>query len=88
MFPVQHVRLPACIDPIRVHEQLWTRGVRTVLSRKERAGAGRASEASIVFVLTARHADQEIDEALDALAKATHAGMTQANWGGGSGNGR
>jgi 8-amino-7-oxononanoate synthase len=81
-FPVQHLRLPVCTDPTRVHARLRKRGVQTVLSRVESA------RASIAFVLTARHADHEIDEALDALATATRTGTTRAGWGGGSANGR
>ena len=84
VFPVQHVRLPACIDPIRVHARLCERGVRTVLTRLE------SNRTTITFVLTARHTDAEIDQALEALAIATHGGnrTTHASWGGGSGNGR
>jgi hypothetical protein len=81
---VQHVRLPACIDPIRIHARLCERSVRTVLTRLER------NRTTITFVLTARHTDDEIDQAVEALAIATHGGdrTTHASWGGGSGNGR
>lgn len=82
MFPVQHVRLPAPLDPVLLHRQLWDRGIHAVLSRGTDRGPARVS-----FVLTARHGDDEIDYALASLAELTGR-TTHPDWGGGSGNGK
>jgi len=98
VFPVQHVRLPARTDPMSVHAALLERGVRTVLTRTERAGTAikspwrtpreplrtggfnQASSASIAFVLTARHTNDDVDEAVDALAEATRVATTRGTF--------
>jgi 8-amino-7-oxononanoate synthase len=81
LFPVQHVRLPARTDPVRLHAQLWRRGIHAVLSR----GRGR-NRARVGFLLTALHEDRDIDQALVSL-KEQVGRATDAKWGGGSGNG-
>jgi hypothetical protein len=83
---VQLVRLSARVDPLTLHQQLWSRGVRTVLSRSD-----DRSPARIAFVMTARHEDRDIDHALARLADSLPdmpGRTTQPRWGGGSGNGK
>jgi 8-amino-7-oxononanoate synthase len=85
LFPVQLVRLSARVDPLTLHQQLWSRGVRTVLSRSD-----DRSPARIAFVMTARHEDRDIDHALARLADSLPdmpGRTTQPRWGG-SGNGK
>ena len=62
LFPVQALRLPARVDPRKLYEGLGKRGVQTVLSRGDDGGRAR-----VTFVLTARHRDSEIDQALASL---------------------
>jgi 8-amino-7-oxononanoate synthase len=81
LFPVQHLRLPARMDPGALHGRLRARGVHAVLTR------GDHHRARIGFVLTARHDDREIEYALASL-RALTGRATHAKWEGGSGNGR
>ena len=81
LFPVQALRLPATVDPRKLFEGLWKRGVHTVLSRGDDDGRAR-----VTFVLTARHRDNEIDHALASLAELI-GNEAPTNWRGGTGNG-
>ena len=82
LFPVQHLRLPLRTDSASLHGRLRDRGIQTVLSR-----SGDHHRARIAFVLTARHGDGEIDQALASLRALTGL-TTHAHWEGGSGNGK
>jgi len=65
LFPVQPLRLPEHLDAGELHEALQKRGVQTVLH----AGTND-TRARISFVVTARHAFHEIDQAITGLADA------------------
>jgi 8-amino-7-oxononanoate synthase len=82
LFPVQHVRVPPRTDPFLLHRQLWKRNVRTVLTSSGDRGTVRLG-----FVMTARHHDNEIDQALASLAELIGC-TTPREWGGGSANGK
>lgn len=62
LFPVQTIKPVAGLSARAMHEQLLRRGVRTVL-RKNRHGP----DAQISFVITVRHTQAEIDQAIQAL---------------------
>jgi 8-amino-7-oxononanoate synthase len=66
LFPVQHLRLPRRTGARTLYEQLWDRGVQTVLTR-----GGLGSGTRIAFVFTARHTESEIDHALACLSHLT-----------------
>jgi len=91
LFPVQRVQLPARTDPLVVHALMRDRGVHTVLSRSgDRSASGDAGRATTIsFVVTARHRDDEIDEALNVFTSAVRTTGRAActSWGGGSGHG-
>lgn len=62
IFPVQTLRLPAAVDPVRLNKALFAKGIRTVL----RQNCG--NHLSLSFVLTARHRPEQITRAVDVLA--------------------
>jgi 8-amino-7-oxononanoate synthase len=64
LFPVQHLRLPEGIGARELYQQMWDRGVQTVLTRGGPDGGAR-----IAFVFTARHTENDIDHALACLAE-------------------
>jgi len=62
LFPVQSLRFPNEIEPTLVHSRLLERGFRTILHGDARSGP------QLSFLLTARHAFAEIDQAIQHLA--------------------
>jgi 8-amino-7-oxononanoate synthase len=68
LFPMQTLAPVPRIDAVTLHRRLCAAGVSTVLHRGH---MGR--EPRISFLITARHATNEIDEAVDALSEATRA---------------
>jgi len=64
-FPVQTLRLPARLVTEQIHQKLRSSGVSAVLHR-----AGGDGSSALSFIITARHAAQDIDQALAHLAEA------------------
>ncbi len=62
LFPVQTLSPAPAADTLRLHERLLQRGIRTVLSYAHSGHGLRIS-----FLITARHASEEIDRATEAL---------------------
>lgn len=62
-FPVQTLAAAREVDTLRLHERLLAHGIRTVLLRAQARRGPRIS-----FVITARHAPEEIDRAGQILA--------------------
>ncbi|MDF0673064.1 MAG: hypothetical protein P0120_01800 [Nitrospira sp.] len=63
-FPVQTLKPVPGLDPVRLHEELLQRGIRTVLHR-----ARDGFRAQISFLITALHRFHDIDEATDAVRR-------------------
>jgi 8-amino-7-oxononanoate synthase len=64
LFPVLTLASPPHMDVVALHQQLLRRGIRTV-PHWARAGRG----ARLSFLITARHAPEEIDRAAEALGQ-------------------
>jgi 8-amino-7-oxononanoate synthase len=64
-FPVQRLLPVPGLSAATLHERLERGGVRTVLQRPRCGG-----DSSVSFILTASHTADEIDQAVDALARA------------------
>jgi len=64
-FPVQRLIAVPGVDPRRLQRQLERKGVTTVLQRS-RCGP----EVSVSFILTARHSEEDVEQATDALIEA------------------
>lgn len=74
VFPVQTLVAEPWMDNVALHGALSRRGVHTVL-HQPRAG----KEPRITFMLTASHRDEDIDNAVGALAAATWPGRRAFN---------
>ncbi len=79
IFPVQTPRLPAGVDPHRLHAYLLRNGVRTILHKSRRAGRPCVS-----FLITSTHRAAEIRQAVDILL----AGVARQSRPGGNSDGR
>jgi len=67
LFPVQTLRLPPHLDPENVHRQLLQLGVRTIL----RQGCN-SQRPFLTLIITARHSHNDIENAVQAIAKVIH----------------
>lgn len=72
-FPVQTLNIRR--DARKLHASLLREGIRTVLHPPETGWSGRIS-----FLITARHRPDEIDAALEALARLCGAGTEHRTW--------
>ncbi len=70
LFPMQTLVPSREVDAIHLHERLLARGIRTVLHRARNGHGPRIS-----FLITARHAPEEIERAAEILANG--AGLNQ-----------
>ena len=66
LFPVQTLAGPTQLNWSQLHERLLQLGIRTVLHQNH-----GSQKARISFIITARHALNHIDDAVDALIQAT-----------------
>lgn len=63
LFPIQTLRLPAHLDPGQVHQELRALGIRSLLRH------GCEGEPRLSLLITARHSRNDIENAVQAIAK-------------------